>query len=128
MDEPNDKPPLHDLDTLLGPGSRFEGKLWLERASRLEGAFRGVIRGGAGSVLVIGPGAEVDADVFVDAIVVRGGVVRGELRARQSVELYVPGEVAGNLAAPSIHLAKGARFSGACVMGPVSDPDVGEAS
>jgi cytoskeletal protein CcmA (bactofilin family) len=53
--------------------------------------------------------------------------VHGNVRARQSIELYVPARVSGTLHAPEIFMDKGVQFSGTCTMAPLdseasSDP------
>ncbi len=108
-----------ELTALLGRGTRFEGKLFFAGRLRIDGAFKGEIR--TDDVLVIGEGAEVEASIEADLIIVRGGTVRGTLRARSSIELYVPARVIGNLRAPSIFIDKGVKVEGSCVMAPLDE-------
>src|SRR5215468_329666 len=77
-----------ELTALLGRGTRFEGKLYFTGRLRIDGNFRGEIR--SEDVLVIGEGADVAAEIDVDTVIVRGGAVHGNIRARTSIELYVP--------------------------------------
>ena len=70
-------------------------------------------------VLVIGEGAEVSAEIDADTVIVRGGTVTGNIRARTAIELYVPARVVGNLWAPSIFIDKGVQVEGSCKMSPV---------
>jgi len=74
-------------------------------------------------VLVIGEGAEVEGEIDVASVIIKGGVVRANVRARESIELYVPAIVTGTLHAPEIFMDKGVQFSGSCTMAPV---DAGE--
>src|SRR5687768_7505545 len=55
--------PSTEITALLGRGTRFEGKLQFEGRVRIDGAFKGEIR--SDDVLIIGDGAEVDADIEV---------------------------------------------------------------
>lgn len=112
-----------ELTSLLGRGTRFEGKLFFEGRVRIDGSFRGEIR--SNDTLVIGEGAEVEAQIDVAQVIVRGGVVRGDIRARQSIELFVGANVTGNLHAPEIMLEKGVQFEGSCRMAPIEDPSQG---
>jgi cytoskeletal protein CcmA (bactofilin family) len=109
--------PGAELTALLGRGTSFEGKLYFNGRLRIDGHFRGEIR--SDDVLVIGEGAEVSAEIDVDTVIVRGGVVTGNIRARTAIELYVPAHVVGNLWSPSIFIDKGVKVEGSCTMSPV---------
>jgi len=108
-----------ELTALLGRGTQFEGKLFFSGRLRIDGHFEGQIR--SDDVLVIGEGAEVSAEIDADTVIVRGGTVTGNIRARTAIELYVPARVVGNLWAPSIFIDKGVQVEGSCKMSPV-DP------
>ena len=112
-----------ELTALLGRGTRFEGKLHFEGRVRIDGAFRGQIR--SDDVLVIGDGAEIEGEIDVATVIVRGGTVRGTIHARHSIELHVPARVFGNLHAPQIMLEKGVQFEGSCRMAAMDDPSRG---
>ena len=112
--------PATEITALLGRGTRFEGKLEFEGRVRINGTFRGQIRGD--DALVIGDGAEVDADIEVGMVIVKGGSLQGNVRAAQSIELYVPARASGTLHAPEVHIEKGVQFSGTCTIGPLDAP------
>jgi cytoskeletal protein CcmA (bactofilin family) len=105
-----------ELTALLGRGTRFEGKLTFDGRVRIDGAFVGEVR--SPGVLVIGEGAQVQADVVVGALIVKGGTLRGNVQARDSIELLVPAHVNGNLRAPEISIERGVQFSGECTIEP----------
>jgi len=109
--------PATEITALLGRGTRFEGKLHFEGRVRIDGAFRGEIR--SPDVLIIGEGADVEAEIEVGTVIVRGGTLQGNVRAAQSIELYVPAKVTGNLHSPEIFMDKGVQFSGTCTMAPL---------
>lgn len=117
-------PPLHpnELTALLGRGTRFEGKLFFEGATRIDGIFRGEIR--SEDVLVIGEGADVEGSIDVASVIIRGGNVHADIRARKSIELFVPARVRGSLHAPAVMLEKGVQFEGTCRMAPLDEPPV----
>ncbi len=102
------------LRTLLGPGSRFEGKLTFEGRIRIDGEFRGEIF--SDDVLIVSEDGEVRADIEVGTLIVRGGSVWGNVRANQLVEIHAPGRVHGDIRAPQLFLDKGAHFEGNCSM------------
>ena len=103
-----------ELTALLGRGTRFEGKLTFDGQVRIDGAFVGEVR--SPGVLVIGEGAQVQADLVVGALIVKGGTLRGNVHARDSIELLVPAHVNGNLRAPEISIERGVQFSGECTI------------
>jgi cytoskeletal protein CcmA (bactofilin family) len=108
-----------ELTALLGRGTRFDGKLYFTGRLRIDGNFSGEIR--SEDVLVIGDGADVNAEIDVDTVIVRGGTVTGNVRARTAIELYVPARIVGNLRSPSIFIDKGVKIEGSCTMAPVED-------
>ncbi len=108
---------LVELNALLGRGTRYHGKLYFEGRVRIEGRFEGEIRGD--DVLVIGEGAEVDADIEVGVCIVVGGTVRANIRARDAIELHVPAVVIGDLHAPNVFIDRGVQFEGNCRMAPL---------
>ena len=87
-----------DVHTLLGKGSEFEGKLTFEGQVRIDGKFSGQIF--TKDTLVIGEGARVNAEINAGTVIVNG-VVEGNVRATQMIELHTPGRVKGNLETPS---------------------------
>jgi cytoskeletal protein CcmA (bactofilin family) len=105
-----------ELTALLGRGTRFEGKLHFEGRVRIDGTFRGEIR--SDGTLIIGEGARVHADVYVNTLIVKGGTLAGLVQAQQSIELHVPAQVTGQLTAPEIFMDKGVQFSGECKIAP----------
>jgi cytoskeletal protein CcmA (bactofilin family) len=117
--------PATELTALLGRGTRFEGKLHFEGRIRIDGQFRGEIRGD--DALVIGDGAEVVADIEAGMVIVKGGSLEGNVRAAQSIELYVPARANGTLHAPEVHIEKGVQFAGTCTIGPLDAPEGGVA-
>jgi cytoskeletal protein CcmA (bactofilin family) len=110
------QPILPDIEitALLGHGTQFEGKLHFAGRVRIDGAFRGEIRGDG--VLIVGEGAEVEAQIEAATVIINGGTVKGSVEALEAIELYVPARVTGQLRAPEIFMDKGVRFSGECTI------------
>jgi cytoskeletal protein CcmA (bactofilin family) len=104
-----------EVTTLLGRGSEFEGKLSFEGTVRVDGKLAGEIF--TDDVLIIGEGAEVNAEINVGAIVIEG-TVTGNIHAKRSVEIRTPGRVRGNISTPSLFIEKGVVFDGNCQMEP----------
>ncbi len=105
--------PEGEINTLLGKGSEFEGKLTFEGTVRVDGKLSGEIF--SDDVLVVGEGATVSAEIDVGVIIVEGNVT-GNIRAKRAVELHAPARVKGNIETPSLYIDKGVIFEGACKM------------
>ncbi len=107
-----------EINTLLGRGSEFEGKLTFEGTVRVDGKISGQIF--SDDVLVVGEGAEVHAEIDIGEIIVQGLVV-GNIRAKRAVEIHAPGKVKGDITTPSLQIDKGVIFEGKCFMEGVAD-------
>ncbi len=103
-----------EITALLGGGTRFECKLSFDGTVRIDGSFSGEIS--SDDVLIVGDGADVRADIRVGTMIVQGGVVRGDIVARNLVEIHHPGQVHGNIVSPSLCIDKGVIFEGQCRM------------
>jgi cytoskeletal protein CcmA (bactofilin family) len=106
--------PATEITALLGRGTEFDGKLQFEGRVRIDGVFRGEIR--SEDTLVVGEGAEVHAEIDVATVIVRGGAVHGNIRAKTSIELHSPSRMVGNLHSPSVFIDRGVEFQGTCRM------------
>lgn len=113
--------PATEITALLGRGTHFEGKLSFEGRVRIDGSFKGEIS--SNDVLIIGDGAEVDAEIEAGVVIIKGGSVQGRVRAVEAIELYVPARVSGTLHAPEVFMDKGVQFSGNCTIAPLDQPD-----
>ncbi len=102
-----------EINALLGKGSEFEGKLTFEGTVRIDGKFKGEIF--SDDVLIIGEGAEVEAEIKVNRVVVYGHV-RGNVTAPGGVSLHAPAKLNGSIATRSLKIDEGVIFEGACHM------------
>ena len=98
-----------DEPATVGGGLAFRGELSGEGDFHIAGRFEGDINV-TGRVLV-GEGAEVDANINARAIVV-GGSVRGNLSAATRVEILPTGVLTGTLRTGSFSAADGAAVKG----------------
>lgn len=103
-----------EINALLGKGTDFQGKLTFEGKVRIDGKFSGEIF--TDDILIIGEGAEVKAEVDVNTLIIKGGTVTGNVKARQLVEIHSPGRLIGNITTPSLFIDKGVVFEGSCKM------------
>jgi cytoskeletal protein CcmA (bactofilin family) len=104
---------LGEITTLLGRGATFEGKLTFEGTVRIDGRFKGEVF--SDDVLVIGEGAQVEAEIDIGDIIIQGTVV-GNIKAKRSIEIHAPGRVKGDLHTPSLQVDKGVIFEGRSFM------------
>jgi cytoskeletal protein CcmA (bactofilin family) len=104
-----------DLNALLGRGSEFDGKLTFEGTVRIDGRFTGTIV--TSDTLVVGEGAQVNAEISCGTIIVHG-TITGNVKASVAVELHPPARVNGNVETPALTVLKGVAFNGQCKMEP----------
>ncbi|MCE9574622.1 MAG: polymer-forming cytoskeletal protein [Deltaproteobacteria bacterium] len=104
---------LGEINTLLGKGTTFEGKLTFEGTVRIDGKLKGEVF--SDDVLIIGDGAYVEAEIDIGEVIIQGTVV-GNIRARRSIEIHAPGKVKGDLHTPSLQVDKGVVFEGRSFM------------
>src|SRR5579863_6410369 len=119
MDQTNQTLPATEITALLGRGTRFEGKLYFEGRVRIDGVFAGEIK--SDDTLIVGDGAEVNAEIDVATVIVRGGSVHGNVRAKTSIEIHAPAKLIGNIHSPSVFIDRGVEFQGSCRMDPVEE-------
>ncbi len=104
-----------DNQTIIGPGATFRGELTLSGAAKVLGTFEGSIT--AQGQVEVGQGANCNATVDADTIVV-DGAVKGDLIARQKLQLTSKANVEGDINAAAFIVAEGATFVGRCCVGP----------
>ncbi len=103
----------NEINALLGKGSEFEGKLTFEGTVRIDGGFKGEIF--SKDILVIGEGAQVEAEVNVSRVIVYGNV-KGNITAPEGVSMHPPAKVFGSIATRSLIIEEGVMFQGTCQM------------
>ena len=108
-----------DLNALLGRGSEFDGKLSFEGTVRIDGRFTGTIV--TSDTLVIGEGAQVNAEISCGTLIVHGAIA-GNVKATVAVELHPPARVTGNIETAALLVQRGVAFNGQCKMEPAARP------
>ena len=102
-----------EVDTLLGKGSEFEGKLVFKGQVRIDGKYSGHIQ--TDEVLIIGASARVNAEISAGTVVISGHV-EGIIRATSVVELHKGAKVKGTIEAPAITMEREVTFDGTMKM------------
>jgi len=114
-------------NTFIGRGSEFEGKLTFDGIVRIDGKIDGEIF--SKGTLIIGPDAEVSANIQVDTVFL-SGLVRGDIQSGKKIVMKAPGRLYGNIQTPVLVVDEGVLFEGNCRMenlastGPTSSPSV----
>ena len=102
-----------ELSVYLGGDSSLEGLLTFDGQARIDGHFKGEIKGTG--TLIVGPHAHVQAGVQADAVVI-SGEIEGDVVAGDRIELRAPGKLKGNINAPLVVMDEGVVFEGHCTM------------
>jgi len=105
------------LDGRLAEGTHISGTLEFERAVQIDGRFEGNVK--SPGKLILGPAAQVDADIVVGELDVQG-TLRGKVQAKGRLTIRDGGVVEANIVAGKLAIETGAVFRGSCEM-----PDVG---
>lgn len=100
--------------TILEKDAQFDGKLTFDGKVVISGKFRGEIF--SEGVLLIAEGAEVDARIDIDTVIIHGKVI-GSIQAKSRIEMHPPAVVKGDIASPGLVVTEGAIFEGSCSMG-----------
>ena len=107
--------PIH---TTLGRETVFQGTMRFETSLKIDGKFEGEIE--SNGFLFIEDGAVIRADIRVGSVVV-GGIVHGNIIARDKLEMLSTGRVFGNVTTSKLKIADGVVFEGKCEM--IKNPD-----
>lgn len=100
------------LNTIIGRGSCFEGKLTVENSVRIDGVFKGELI--CTGELTVSQSGEAEAtlqckNAYID------GVVKGSVRA-DKVRLDTQTQFTGDVYTDSFTVSEGAIFHGSCSM------------
>ena len=94
---------------LIGEGSVFEGRFFVDGSIRIEGKFQGEIK--TGDQLVIAPTGKVKTDIEAKRVVVAGTLI-GNITASEEVNLIESGKVLGNITTPKLVVEPGVVTDG----------------
>ena len=115
------QPPFHG--TFLGPNVTVEGTVTGSETVLIEGSVRGKIN--LTNDLRVGTKARIEATVHAKNVTVEGKLT-GDISADERVELVMTATVDGNIKAPKIIVAEGAKFRGSVDMGSHKPATAGE--
>lgn len=104
---------MNRLDTIIGPGTIFEGSLNSKESICVDGIVRGkIICDGS---VIVGEKGRVDADIIADSVVL-SGTVNGHITAKSKLEITTNGKLKGDIKTGSLIIAEGVLFEGKCQM------------
>ncbi len=95
--------------TALIPGTTVSGKLSYDRPVKIDSCFSGELK--VRDLLVLGPNAEVKADISAEHLQVEGSLV-GKVRVSGWIEILPGGRFQGNIEAGSLRVHPGGVFDG----------------
>lgn len=107
--EKKDQISRSEMTAFLEEGCRLEGDMVFSGIVRINGSFLGKIRSEDG--LIIGAPAKVEGTVQVGSANI-GGRVKGNIEARDRIEIQSTGNVQGSVTAPIIVIHEGAQIVG----------------
>lgn len=98
----------------IGPSVVIKGQLVASEDLIVDGQVEGKVEVRE-STLTIGPHGQIQAEIFAKSVVVLGHV-KGNITATTKVDIRENGCVDGDILAPSLAIADGARFRGSIDM------------
>lgn len=97
------------LNSVIGPGSIFEGKFYISGSLRIDGKFEGEIR--TEDELVVGETGKVRTNIKARTVAISGTMI-GNIVADEEVRLDRGGKLLGDVDTPVLHLNPGVVAQG----------------
>lgn len=91
--------------------THIEGDLNFKGSFRIDGSFKGTIN--SESNLIVGENGKIEAEIKIGYIVVNGEV-KGNIQAKEKVEINSTGRVIGSVTAPKLVVEEGAFLETSC--------------
>ena len=97
------------VNCVIGEGSIFDGRFYVNGSILIEGKFTGDIR--TDDHLTVGPSGKVKTDIVARRVTVAGTLI-GNIAASEEVTLLHTGKVLGNIATPKLIVEPGVITEG----------------
>jgi cytoskeletal protein CcmA (bactofilin family) len=94
---------------IIGEGSIFEGRFYVNGSIMIEGKFQGDIR--TDDQLIVGPSGKVKTDIQARKVTIAGTII-GNIAASEEVTLLHTGKVLGNIITPKLTVEQGVITEG----------------
>ncbi|MBU1077716.1 MAG: polymer-forming cytoskeletal protein [Spirochaetes bacterium] len=101
------------INSVIGEGSVFEGKFYIQGSLEINGKFEGEIR--TDNQIIIGETGKVRTNIIAKKVVV-GGTLIGNIKADEEVLLLETGRILGDILTPILNLEKGVVIQGRIVI------------
>jgi len=102
-----------EIVTTFAPDTEFEGELQFNTPLKIQGKFKGKIE--TAGFLWIDDNAVVEADIIAGSVKL-GGTVKGNIDAKQKIEILPKAKLYGNIKTTKLKIADGVIFEGSCEM------------
>jgi cytoskeletal protein CcmA (bactofilin family) len=97
------------LNSMIGDGSVFEGKFYINGSLKIDGKFEGEIK--TDNELVVGETGKVKTNIDARSVVIAGTVI-GNIKASNEVRLLETAKVLGDIEAPNVSVQRGVVLTG----------------
>jgi len=97
------------LNSVIGEGSIFDGKFYINGSLQVDGRFEGEIK--TRDQLIVGEMGKIKTDIIAKKVTVSGTVI-GNIEAEEEVTLLSSGRVLGNIKAPKVNIEEGVVVQG----------------
>jgi cytoskeletal protein CcmA (bactofilin family) len=94
---------------IIGEGSIFDGRFYVNGSIMIEGKFQGDIR--TDDQLIVGPTGKVKTDIQARRVTIAGTLI-GNISASEEVTLLHTGKVLGNIVTPKLSVEPGVITDG----------------
>lgn len=91
--------------------AEFKGELFFEGSFRIDGYFKGKIDSEA--ILIVGDDGKVEGEISVGCLV-NHGEIKGNIQAKDRVEICSKGRVIGTITSPKLVIEEGAYLEAEC--------------
>jgi len=95
----------------LDKDTHIEGDLSFKGSFRIDGSFKGTID--SESTLIVGENGKIEAEIKVGYIVINGEI-KGNIQAKEKVEINSTGRVIGSVITPKLVVEEGAYLETSC--------------
>ena len=103
------------MNTIVGKGTKIEGKMDVTQSIRIDGIFKGTLS--ATDTLIVGATGELlEVNAKVKNAII-GGNIKGNISATNKVTLESTSRLEGDLTAKLLIIEEGALFTGNCSSG-----------
>ena len=113
MSKSNDLKGIERIATTLGKETNFSGIMKFKTSLKIDGKFQGKII--SSGFLYVEDGAVINADIDVGSVII-GGYVKGNVTAKENLELLPTGQLYGDIKTAKLKIADGVVFEGKCEM------------